>query len=148
MAEFIFVGHKLTRVILPERLFTFIPKGAFISLLRAVGQAKIDEAKRSATADYREKQTDRTADPVIPAMAQISGALGVPKEITGTDQAVLWRYRYRRASPNQRSGQIDMTFGFNPTTRKIQRLRGRLFDLTMDFSFTSSAAAPAATPAP
>ncbi len=143
-ADFIFVGHKLSRVILPERLFAFIPKSVFVSLLRAVGQAKINEAKRSAQAHYQDKSADRSP---IPALAEITGTLGVAKEIRETDNSLTWRYRYRPASPTQRAGRIDMTFVFDLATRKVERLRGRLFDLTMDFAFTKSPTAPAETTA-
>ena len=144
-ADFIFVDHKLSRILLPERLFIFIPKSALLTLLRAVGHANIDAAKRTANANYQEKRADA---PPLPAAAEVTRTLGVPLEITATDSSLSWRYRYHRASPDQHSGRIDMTFSFDPATRKIQRLKGRLFDLTMDFNFTNAVAAPAATPAP
>lgn len=145
-ADFIFVEHKLSRVILPERLFAFIPKSALLTLLRAVGHARIDTATRSASTDYREKNPDH---PAAPAKTEIAATLGVPVEIKETDPNLFWRYRYQRASPNQHSGRIDMTFAFNPATGKLQRLHGRLFDLTINFTFTNPAeAAPAEAPAP
>jgi hypothetical protein len=144
-ADFIFVDHKLNRIILPERLFIFIPKSALLTLLRAVGHANIDAAKRTANANYQEKSADA---PSLPAAAEVTRTLGIPLEIKAADSSLSWRYRYHRASPDQHAGRIDMTFSFDPATRKIQRLKGRLFDVTMDFNFTNAAAAPAAAPAP
>jgi hypothetical protein len=136
--DFIFSQHKLSKVILPERLFAFIPKANFIGMLKSVGHAQIDREKRTATSSYNGDI------PIAPmTQGQIGTMLGVPYETNETAEGIACRYRYQKATPDQRAGSIDITFLVNPADHRVLRLKGRIFDATIELDFS-----PTPTPAP
>jgi hypothetical protein len=67
--------------------------------------------------------------------------LGAPMETQPTAAGILLRYYYQAASPDQRSGKIDITFTLNPATSKLRRIQGRVFDVVLDVEFPDSAPA-------
>ena len=140
-ADFIFVDHRLTRVILPERLFAFIPKQFFLTMVRAFGHAQVDKLKQTAAASAREDLGPRTAQMTQPDLKKL---LGAPEETSSGRSGLLWHYRYRAASPDQNSGLIDVIFTLNPATRKVGRIQGRLFNATLDVEFPDSTPLPPA----
>ena len=135
--DFIFVGHKLTRVILPERLFAFVPKQFFLTIVRAFGHARIDKEKRTASTSVREDLGPNQTPPQL-VRQDLAAMLGTPNETRTTEEGILWRYRYRPASPSQRSGRIDVTFTLSPASSKVLRIHGRVFDATLDIAFPDS----------
>jgi len=135
--DFIFVDHRLTRVILPERLFVFVPKRFFLSIVRAFGQARIDKEKRTASTSVRENLGSGQTPPQL-TRADLAAVLGGPMEAKQTEAGVLWRYRFQAASSDQHSGRIDVTFTLNPATQKVHRIQGRVFDVTLDIVFPDS----------
>ena len=139
--DFIFVEHKLTRVILPERLFVFIPKQFFLTIVRAFGHAQVDKQKRTASASVHE---DFGPDQMPPQLtrAGLSAMLGAPFESKETAAGLRWHYQYRAASADQRSGHIDITFTLDPANQKVRRIQGRIFDLTLDIVLSDSTPAP------
>lgn len=140
-ADFIFVDHRLTRVILPERLFVFIPKQFFLTMVRAFGHAEIDRGRRTATASAREELGPR---PAGLTEAGLRESLGAPAETVADPSGRRWHYRYRAVSPDRHSGVIDMVFTLNPASANVTRIEGRLFNLTLDVAFPDSTpAAPA-----
>jgi hypothetical protein len=141
--DFIFVDHRLTRVILPERLFAFIPKRFFLAIVRAFGHARIDKVKRTASTSVREDLGPNQIPPQL-VRNDLVALLGAPMETKTTEAGILWRYRYRPASPSQRSGRIDVTFTLNPATQKVRRIQGRVFDATLDIAFPDSTIPPPA----
>jgi hypothetical protein len=142
-ADFVFLDHQLTRVILPERLFTFIPKPLFLSILRAFGHAQVDREKRSATAHVQEN-AGPSGGPAPLTRTDLAAMLGAPMEKSNTPEGVLWHYHYRAASPDQRSGRIDVAFTLDRANSQVRRIRGLVFNSTLDVSFAPAAAAPAA----
>jgi hypothetical protein len=141
--DFIFVDHKLTRVILPERLFAFIPKPFFLFIVRAFGHAQIDKEKRTASTTVHEDFGPNQTPPQL-VRQDLAAMLGTPNETRTTEEGILWRYRYRPASPSQRSGRIDVTFTLSPATAKVRRIKGRVFDVTLDIAFPDSTIPPPA----
>jgi hypothetical protein len=141
--DFIFVDHKLTRVMLPERLFAFVPKHFFLTILRAFGQARIDKGKRTASTSVHEDFGPGTIPPPLSG-AELATVLGAPEEKKETAAGVVWSYRYRRASSAQRSGRINIIFTLNPATQKVRRIQGRVFDLTLDITLPDSPTPPPA----
>ena len=141
--DFIFVEHKLTRVILPERLFAFIPKRFFLAIVRAFGHARIDKEKRTASTSVREDLGPNQTPPQL-VQNDLVALLGAPMETKTTEAGILWHYRYRPASPSQRSGRIDATFTLSPASSKVRRIRGRVFDVTLDIAFPDSTIPPPA----
>jgi hypothetical protein len=140
-ADFIYVDHKLTRVILPERFFTFMPKQMFLLMLRAFGQADVDKEKRTARANVRADFGPDKAPPRL-TRADLTAMLGAPLETAETAAGVVWRYRYRAASPEQHSGRIDVAFTLDPATQAVRHIQGVVFNGRIDLDFTDSTAKP------
>jgi hypothetical protein len=141
-ADFVFVDHRLTRVLLPERFFVFVPKPLFLSILRAFGHAQVDRDKRTATARV-EENSGPSGGPAPLTPTDLTAMLGAPMEKSDTPEGVLWHYHYRAASPGQRSGRIDVAFTLDRALAQVRRIRGRVFDATLDVSFAPVAAPPA-----
>jgi hypothetical protein len=140
--DFIFVDHKLTRVILPERLFTFVPKQFFLTLVRSFGHAFVDAEKRTATTSVHEDFGPGNIPPQL-TQAELAAVLGGPMEAAVTPAGLAWHYRYQAVSGDLASNRIDVTFTLNPVTQKMRRIEGRVFNLTLDITFPDST-----TPAP
>ncbi len=133
-ADFIFSRHKLSKVVLPDRLFAFFPKPLFVGMLRSLGDAKVDRAKRTANTNFNTQPGSPAVEPMTED--QVLAMLGVPMEKSVSPEGEVWRYRYKKATPDQRSGSIDVTLLFHPEDRKVARLKGRIFDATIDFKFS------------
>ncbi len=142
-ADFIFVDHKMTRVILPERLFAFVPKQMFLLMVRAFGHAQVDREKRTANASVH---ADFGPDKAPPRMtgAGLTALLGAPMEKTAAAGGVRWRYLYRAASPDQHSGHIDITFTLDPVTDTVRHLEGVVFTGRLNLDFADPSAHPPA----
>jgi hypothetical protein len=140
-ADFIFVEHKLTRVILPERLFAFVPKQMFLLMVRAFGHAQVDREKRTANASVH---ADLGPDQAPPRMtgAGLTALLGAPMEKTAAAGGVRWRYLYRAASPGQHSGHIDVIFTLDPATDTVRHLEGVVFNGRLNLDFVEPSAHP------
>lgn len=140
--DFIYVDHKLTSVLLPERFFTFMPKQFFLAMVRAFGQANVDEAKRSASASvHLNLGPDQSRPPL--SRADLSAMLGAPLETRETAAGLLWRYRYQAASRDQHSGWIDVIFTLDPATHVVRHIHGVVFNGRIDLDFPAAAAQPA-----
>jgi hypothetical protein len=110
---------------------------------RAFGHARIDKEKRTASTSVREDLGPNQTPPQL-VRKDLMALLGAPMETKPTEAGILWRYRYRPASPSQRSGRIDATFTLDPASSKVRRIRGRVFDVTLDIAFPDSTIPPPA----
>ena len=145
-ADFIYVNHKLTRVILPERLFVFVPKKLFLAMIREFGHARIDRARRTASANVHVNYGPGDGPPRLDR-AGLRQMLGAPMEQQTSAAGELWRYRYRGASTDQQSGYIDVTFTIEPATQTVRHLEGVVFNGRFNFDFNEPPPhPPAATP--
>ena len=142
-ADFIFVDRKLVRVILPERFFAFFPKPLFLTVLRSLGHAEIDRERRTVRSTVDEKRDGTAGSPPPLTQADLSAMLGAPLEMLPDETGPQWHYRYHAASPAQRSGRIDITLTLDRATQRVQRIKGRVFDATIDVNFTSPEPPPA-----
>jgi len=111
--------------------------------VRAFGHAQIDKEKRTASTTVHEDFGPNQTPPQL-ARQDLEALLGAPLETKATEEGVLWRYRYRPASPSQRSGRIDVTFTLSPASSKVRRIQGRVFDATLDIAFPDSTIPPPA----
>jgi hypothetical protein len=145
--DFMFVDHKLARVLLPERLFAFVPKHFFLTILKAFGHAQVDRAKRTAHANVHEDFAPGTIPPP-PSDAELTAMLGEPETRKATADGVVWNYRYQAASADQRSGRIDVIFTLNPATHRARRIQGRVFDLNLDIALPDPPPPTPANPTP
>jgi len=146
-ADFVYVNHRLTSVLLPERFFAFMPKPFFLAMVKAFGQANVDEAKRTASANVH---VDLGPDelPRRLTRADLTAMLGVPLAARETPAGLLWQYRYRAASRDQHSGWIDATFTLNPASGAVRHIHGVVFNGRIDLDFPDPGAQPVpATPA-
>ncbi len=141
-ADFIYVDHKLTRILLPERLFVFVPKHFLLEMLKAFGHANVDKVHRTANATVHVDLTPEQAPPLL-APADLRAMVGAPMEVRATPGGEVWRYRYRGASPDQRSGHIDVAFTFDAATKTVRHIEGVVFNSRFVFDFAGPAAQPA-----
>jgi hypothetical protein len=145
--DFIYVDHKLTTVLLPERFFTFMPKPFFLAMVKAFGQASVDQAKRTATASVHLNLGSGQSPPRL-TRADLTAMLGAPLETRESAAGLLWRYRYQAATRVQHSGSIDVTFTLEPATHEVRHIHGVVFNGRIDLDFPAAAAQPApASPA-
>lgn len=133
-ADFIFVNHKLTRIVLPPRLFAFVPKRFFLRMVEAFGHARVDRATHTARARVHTDYTPGTEPPRFTGDG-LASLLGTPTTVAPGPDGPQWRYRYRAASPDQHSGYIDVTFTLDPTTHLVRRIRGVVFNGRIDLDF-------------
>ncbi len=144
--DFLFVDHKLARVLLPERLFVFVPKHFFLTILKAFGHAQIDQAKRTASANVHEAFAPGVIPPP-PSDTDLVAMLGAPEAKHDTPAGTVWNYRYQAASADQRSGRIEVIFTLDPATRKTRRIQGRVFEFTLDINLPAPITPPPPAPA-
>ncbi len=140
-ADFIFVDHKLASVLLPERLFVFVPKRFFLTVIKAFGHAQVDRARRTASASVQESFAPGSIPPA-PSAGDLRAMLGAPESTERTAEGVVWHYRYREASESRHAGRIAFAFTVNPATHKAVRIRGSIIGLTFDVTFPDSTPAP------
>ncbi|MFA5058237.1 MAG: hypothetical protein WC485_09005 [Opitutaceae bacterium] len=135
--DLIFVNHRLTRVRLPERLFAFVPKHFFLTVVRAFGQAQIDREHRTARASVHEVLgPDKIPPP--PTGQELQAQLGAPIETQETPAGLIWRYAYKPASADQHAGRIEATFTLDPVTHNLRRIQARIIELTFDVVLVGS----------
>lgn len=138
--EVVFTEGKFARLVMPERLFTFVPKPFFTGLLRSLGRAGVDQSRRLAEVNFTPTEREQvTARVTTTSLGQL---LGVPTEQTTEGPTTTLRYRYTPVPPQSKNGVIDMTFTFDTTTGQLQRLSGRSPVGQVAFNFEPPAAAP------
>jgi len=138
-ADFIFVDHKLAKLILPESFFIFFPKPIALAGLRAIGHSTVDRAHRTATS----RLTEELENVPAPREVDLSAALGAPGEIVEHDGQPQWHYRLNPATTDQRSLPIDIKFTLDPASRRVRRVEGVLLIGTFSFDFTDESTKPA-----
>src|SRR5262249_19389854 len=57
--ELVFADGALAQAFMPERYFVFVPKAFFIGLLRGLGSASVDRAKREAAVSFTPEERAR-----------------------------------------------------------------------------------------
>lgn len=144
--DFMFVDHKLVRVLLPERMFMFVPKHFLLTIVKAFGHSQIDRTRRTASANVHEDFAPGVIPPP-PSDADLTAMLGAPEAKKETAAGSVWNYRYQAASPDQRSGRIEVSFTVNPATHKARRIQARILDLTMDVNLPDVVTPPGPPPA-
>ncbi len=139
--ELTFTDDQLTRLYLPERYFTLVPKPFFIGLLRSLGSARVDKSRRLAEVNFSRSERDNlTARVVATSLAML---LGVPTEQRTEGMLTTLRYHYTPVPPESKHGVIDMVFTFDTATGQLQRLHGRSPIGQISFNFETP---PPATP--
>jgi hypothetical protein len=141
--ELMFADDKFTQVFLPERYFVFVPKAFFVGLLRGLGSANVDRAKREAEVSFTTAERERLAQRVL--ATSLAMLLGKPSEQRVDGSHTVLRYRYNAMPVGAKTGLIDMEFTFDSATGQLQRLHGRSPVGNLSFNFEPP---PAPTPPP
>ena len=145
--ELMFVDGKLTQAYFPERYFAFVPKPFFIGLVRGLGSASVDRAKREAEVSFNAAERERLVQRVM--TTTLAMLLGKPTEQRVDGALTLLRYHYESTSPGLKAGVIDMEFTFDTAHGQLLRLQGRSPVGKLLFNFESPAPAqPAVTKSP
>lgn len=138
-----FVDGKLVNVALPERYFVFVPKSFFIGLLRNLGSASVNEAKRTASVEFSAAERQLMAQRVM--IASLAMLLGQPTERRIADGHTYLRYHYTPVPAGAKNGNIDMIFTFDSGNGQLTHLDGRSPVGQLSFNFEAPTAAAAAT---
>lgn len=130
--ELFFADDKLTRVAIPERYFTLMPKQFLLDLIRSLGGAKVDRDRRSIEAQLA------VARPDLPAILKI---LGRPTAESSKEGQTIRRYRYVPAASAAaaHAAIFDMTVYFDDATGDLIRWQGRTPAGDIGFNFSKHA---------
>ncbi|HXB01890.1 MAG TPA: hypothetical protein VNV15_03615 [Opitutaceae bacterium] len=128
-ADFTFVDGKMTRVHLPERIFSFVQKSFVLQVLRSLGHASVDKSNLSART---------TLD--TPGLAPLTHTdllhfLGAPLDTRNEDGHLMLHYRYTGVCASQVPGKIDFTYTLDATTQSVVHLEGKLYDKEVQFDW-------------
>lgn len=138
--ELMFADDKFTQVFLPERYFAFVPKVFFIGLIRGLGSASVDRAKREAEVGFTAAEREQLVQRI--SATSLTQLLGQPTEQRIDGGQSLLHYRYETAPPGAKAGVIDMEFAFDAASGRLRRLQGRSPVGNLAFNFASPAAPP------
>jgi hypothetical protein len=131
--ELMFVADKFTQVFLPERYFAFVPKVFFVGLIRGLGAANVDRAKREAEVSFTPAERERLVRRVTPGSLAL--LLGQPTDRRSDGARTILHYRYESAPAGPKAGLIDMEFTFVTASGRLLRLQGRSPVGHLSFSF-------------
>jgi hypothetical protein len=126
--EMFFTRGKLSRVVIPERYFAFVPKPLFFGVLRSLGGAKIDQAKRSLEANLSDEASRKLGNEVLasrPKLAKFGEMLGAPTSRRSEGDETVIQYRYTPSQAGTKNGVFDMSFRFDSASGEMNRLQGR-----------------------
>ena len=121
--DLMFVDGQFTQVHLPERFFLFVPKSFFVGLLRGLGHANVDRAKREADVNFTAAERERLAKRVL--ATSLAMLLGLPTEKHLDATRTVYTYHYRTLPDGPKGGVIDMEFTFSNATGQLTRLHGK-----------------------
>ncbi|MBI5767038.1 MAG: hypothetical protein HZA93_04535 [Verrucomicrobia bacterium] len=131
--ELMFADGRFTQVFMNERYFVFVPKSFFIGLLRGLGSASVDRAKREAEVSFTVAERAQLVARVT--TASLESLLGHPTERSHDGDQTTFRYRYDTLPLGAKGGYIDMRFTFETATGRLLRLFGRSPVGQLSFNF-------------
>ncbi|MFH1616579.1 MAG: hypothetical protein ABIG61_16030 [Planctomycetota bacterium] len=94
--RFIFTGDRFSECHIDKRFFAVIPKWMFIAILKAMGNAKIDIAKRSITGGAGSADANEIH---LPDVNEVQMLLGKPYAAEGN----VYTYKYLKKNPEAAS---------------------------------------------
>ena len=133
--ELMFSDDKFTQVFFPERYFAFVPKAFFLGLIRGLGSANVDRAKREAEVSFTAAERERLVQRVT--ATSLAMLLGQPTEQHVDGVHTVFRYHYDSMPVGAKSGVIDMEFTFATANGQLLRLQGRSPVGNLSFNFES-----------
>lgn len=138
VVELLFAEGKLTRIGIPERYFSLLPKSFVIDLMRSLGIARVDRGDRTVEAEL---------DVARPKQVAIQQLLGHPTGRSDQGALTVMRYRYVPASGTglARAAVFDMTITFASDIGRLLRWQGKTPVGRIGFTFERFEA-PAAEP--
>jgi hypothetical protein len=138
--ELMFADNRFTQVFMSERYFVFVPKSFFIGLVRGLGSASVDRAKREADVSFTPEERAQMAARVT--TTALESLLGHPTEHSREGDQTTYRYRYDTLPLDAKGGFIDMRFTFESGSGRLLRLLGRSPVGQLSFNFASPSAPP------
>jgi len=116
-----FADDKLTRVKIPERYFSVLPKDFLIGVIKSVGRGKIDKSSKKIESSLSASEV-ANARPNLP---DIDKLLGRPSEETEVGPNTVVRYRYIPATSESKAGVFDMHLTFHTKTGELLHWHGK-----------------------
>ncbi len=132
-----FTNATLCRFTLSERFLSVMPKEAILGMLRAVGQADIDEKNRTAKGQM---QTELNGVHLEPASrSQVAQLLGVPSSTvdSGSGQTCRYNYFLKTDSPGPAKTKEAWTaFTFDKSTERLVHVEANFagFRIRLEFA--------------
>jgi len=139
-----FTDDRLTRIHIPEGYFALIPKEFLVGLLRGLGAADIDKARRDAAVRLAGGGTLPIAAVTLEALTDL---LGEPSTRVREGPRTSLRYRYEPTPAGARNGRFDLTFVFDTASGKLVFLQNRTPVGQISFNFEPAGPADGAVKA-
>jgi hypothetical protein len=118
--ELWFANEKLTRVTIPERYFSIMPKDFLVGVIRSLGQGKINKSQKKIDATVSAADV-AAARPSLPSMDKL---LGQPTEEYEEGLNTIVRYRYIPSTEESRAGVFDMHLTFETKSGELLKWQG------------------------
>jgi hypothetical protein len=120
MLELSFGNDRLTRVKVPERYFSVIPKDFLLGVIRSLGHGRIDKSEKKIDATVSAAEI-AAARPDLPSMDKL---LGQPTNEWKEGQTTIVRYRYIPSTKESRAGVFDMQLTFETKSGELLKWEG------------------------
>lgn len=129
--ELMFADGRLTGVAIPESYFAFLPKSFVLGVIKSLGGARVNKAKRTAEAAVSSAEVALAR----PNMPNIDKVLGLPTEERVEGAQTVQRYRYVPVTPEPKAGVFEMTLRFDTKSGELQHWQGRtpMGNIAFDF---------------
>jgi hypothetical protein len=115
-----FANDKLTRVSIPERYFSIMPKHFLVGVIRSLGRGRIDKSQKKIEATISAAEI-AAARPDLPSIDKL---LGQPTEEREEGATTAVRYRYVPSTKESRAGVFDMHLTFETKTGELLKWQG------------------------
>jgi hypothetical protein len=128
-----FVDNKLTRFAIPERFLVVLPKPFVLGMFRSLGQARVDQAKRTLGVKWAPDGEAR-----VLTQPEVSRLLGQPFSLTEAKTNETWLYRYQLKSPSLNTNQhllARVGFTFVKETGTLGRVDASYGNFRINMSF-------------
>jgi hypothetical protein len=120
MLELWFANDRLTRVKIPERYFSVMPKQFLIGVIRSLGRGKIDKSEKKIDATISAAEV-AAARPDLPSIDKL---LGRPTEEHEEGPNTIVRYTYIPSTKESKAGVFDMKLTFETKSGELLKWQG------------------------
>lgn len=118
--ELWYAHDKLTRIAIPERYFSMMPKQFVVGVIRSLGKGRISKTQKRIDATVSAAEV-AAARPDLPSIDKL---LGQPSEEYEDGPNTIVRYRYLPSTTEERAGMFDMHLTFETKSGELLKWQG------------------------